>query len=63
MSRRFRTPEPFIIQQAVRNHRDLLDLGGGALSTVRMLSCRNEAGDYEVTCAAFRMSVESRLSR
>ena len=36
--------EPFIIQQAVRNHRDLLDLGGGALSTVRMLSCRNEAG-------------------
>ncbi len=50
--------EPFIIQQAVRNHRDLLDLGGGALSTVRMLSCRNEAGDHEVTCAAFRMSVD-----
>ena len=50
--------EAFIIQQAVCNHRDLFDLSGGALSTVRMLSCRNEAGDYEVTCAAFRMSVD-----
>jgi len=49
--------EPFIIQQAVRNHHDLLDLGAGALSTVRLLSCRNEAGDYEATSAAFRMSV------
>ena len=49
--------EPFIIQQAVRNHHDLLDLGAGALSTVRLLSCRNEVGDYEATCAAFRMSV------
>lgn len=50
--------EPCFIQQAVRNHRDLLDLSAGALSTVRMLSCRNETGDYEVTSAAFRMSVD-----
>ncbi|HEV8391087.1 MAG TPA: sugar-transfer associated ATP-grasp domain-containing protein [Dongiaceae bacterium] len=50
--------EPFIIQQAVRNHHDLLDLGAGALSTVRLLSCRNEGGDYEATSAAFRMSVD-----
>jgi hypothetical protein len=50
--------KPFFIQWAVTNHRDLLDLGAGALSTVRMLSCRNEAGGYEVTDAAFRMSVD-----
>jgi len=49
--------KPFFIQWAVKNHHDLLDLSAGALSTVRMLSCRNEAGDYEVTDAAFRMSV------
>jgi hypothetical protein len=51
--------EPFFIQWAVKNHRDLLDLSAGALCTVRMLSCRNEAGDYEVTDAAFRMSVKA----
>lgn len=50
--------KPFFIQQAVKNHPDLLGLGAGALSTVRMLSVRNEAGDYEVTDAAFRMSVD-----
>ncbi|HEY1382667.1 MAG TPA: sugar-transfer associated ATP-grasp domain-containing protein [Dongiaceae bacterium] len=50
--------KPFFIQWAVKNHRDLLDLSAGALSTVRMLSVRNEAGDYEVTDAAFRMSVK-----
>jgi hypothetical protein len=49
--------EPYFIQLAVKNHRDLLDLSAGALCTVRMLSCRNEAGDFEVTDAAFRMSV------
>jgi hypothetical protein len=51
--------EPFFIQWAMKNHRDLLDLSAGALCTVRMLSCRNEAGDYEVTDAAFRMSVKA----
>jgi hypothetical protein len=49
--------KPFFIQHAVKNHHELADLGAGALSTVRMLSVRNEAGDYEVTDAAFRMSV------
>ncbi len=50
--------QPYVIQRAVRNHPDLLDLSAGALCTVRMLSCRNEVGDFEVTCAAFRMSVD-----
>jgi Sugar-transfer associated ATP-grasp len=49
--------QAYVIQRAVRNHHDLLDLSAGALCTVRMLSCRNERGGYEVTCAAFRMSV------
>lgn len=49
--------KPFFIQWAARNHHDLLDLSAGALSTIRMLSCRNEAGDHEVTDAALRMSV------
>ncbi len=49
--------QPCMIQRALRNHHELHDLTAGALSTVRLLSCRNEAGDFEATCAAFRMSV------
>lgn len=53
----FSRNERYLIQWAMKNHGDLLDLSAGALCTVRMLSCRNEAGDFEVTDAAFRMSV------
>lgn len=49
--------EPFFIQPAVSNCRELSDLGAGALCTARVVSIRNEAGDFEVTHAAFRMSV------
>jgi len=49
--------KPYFIQWAMKNHRDLLDLSAGALCTVRMLTCRNEAGDVEVTDAALRMPV------
>jgi hypothetical protein len=48
---------PYLILQAVGNHHELLELSAGALCTVRMVTCRNEAGDFEVTSAAFRMSV------
>lgn len=48
---------PYLIQLAMKNHRDLLDLSVGALCTVRVLSCRNEAGGFEVTDAALRMPV------
>ena len=34
---------------------DIADLGSGVLATVRVLTCRDEAGDYEVTDAVFRM--------
>jgi hypothetical protein len=50
--------QPSLIQYAVSNHREISRLSAGALSTVRLLSCRNERGDFEVTNAAFRMSVD-----
>lgn len=46
-----------IVQPRLVNHRDLRDLSnGGALATVRVMTCRNERGEYEVTNAAFRMA-------
>jgi hypothetical protein len=49
--------EAYLIQPAVSNHPDLADLMLGALATVRLLTCRDERGGYEVTNASFRTSV------
>jgi hypothetical protein len=46
----------YIVQPRLLNHRDLRDLSNGALCTVRVMTCRNERGEYEVTNAAFRMA-------
>jgi Sugar-transfer associated ATP-grasp len=46
----------YIVQPRLLNHRDIRDLSNGALCTVRVMTCRNERGDYEVTNAAFRMA-------
>jgi len=46
----------YIVQPRLVNHRDIADLSNGALTTVRVMTCRNERGDYEVTNAAFRMA-------
>jgi len=47
----------YIVQPRLTNHRELRDLSnGGALATVRVMTCRNERGEYEVTNAAFRMA-------
>jgi hypothetical protein len=46
----------YIVQPRLVNHRDIADLSNGSLSTVRVMTCRNERGDYEVTNAAFRMA-------
>jgi len=47
----------YIVQPRLVNHRDIRDLSnGGALATVRVMTCRNERGEYEVTNAAFRMA-------
>ncbi len=46
----------YIVQPRLVNHRDIRDLSNGALTTVRVMTCRNERGEYEVTSAAFRMA-------
>jgi hypothetical protein len=52
--------EPYIVQPALSNHPGLADLSPGALCTARLLTFRNESGGYELTDAAFRMSVDAR---
>jgi len=48
--------EPYLVQPALTNHAELRPLSLGALSTVRLLTCRNPQGRFEVTNASFRMS-------
>jgi len=45
----------FLVQPRFVNHPDLADLSFGVLSTVRLMTCRDEAGDYEATHAVYRM--------
>ena len=49
----------FVVQPRLANHPSLADLSNDALSTVRVLTCRNEAGRFEATNAAFRMAIGS----
>jgi hypothetical protein len=44
-----------LVQTTLVNHPDLADINCGTLATARIVTCRNEAGIYEVTDAAFRM--------
>jgi len=46
----------YIVQPRLVNHHAIADLSNGSLTTVRMMTCRNERGEYEVTNAAFRMA-------
>jgi uncharacterized Zn-binding protein involved in type VI secretion len=48
---------PLLIQKRLTNHRDLEPLNNGALSTVRLLTCLNEAGEPELIGAAMRMAI------
>lgn len=50
------TKTDLLVQKTLSNHPDLADLNCGVLSTIRIVTCRNEAGGYELTNAAFRMS-------
>jgi hypothetical protein len=45
----------YIVQPRLKSHSEIADLACGALATVRVMSCRNETGGYEVTNAVFRM--------
>jgi hypothetical protein len=47
----------YLIQARLVNHPDLADLTPGALSTVRLLTILNEAGEPEAVNAAFRMAI------
>jgi hypothetical protein len=49
----------FLVQPRLVNHREIADLGNGILATIRVMSCRNERGEFEVTNAVFRMAQNS----
>jgi hypothetical protein len=49
---------PYLLQPALMNHAALRDLSVGALSTVRVLTCRDENGGHEVTNASYRMAID-----
>lgn len=55
LRRRSKT-RPWIVRPWVSNHRAVEDLACGALSTVRVLTCLDEAGRPEVMYATFRMA-------
>jgi hypothetical protein len=48
--------EPYLVQPGLTNHVDLVGLSLNALSTVRLLTCRDQNGGFEVTNASYRMS-------
>ena len=48
--------EPYVVRPCVRNHPDILDLSPFALSTIRLVTIRDEAGAIEVTHAFMRMA-------
>ena len=50
---------PLLIQPRLVNHEALQQLNNGALSTVRVLTCLNEAGKPELVGAAMRMAIGS----
>lgn len=49
--------QDFIVQPRLVNHPLLKDISNDALATVRILTCRDEKGGFEVTNAAFRMAI------
>lgn len=48
--------EGCLVQPRVVNHSLIADLSNGALVTLRIVTCRNEHGGFEVTNAALRMA-------
>jgi hypothetical protein len=48
-----------LVQPRLMNHRKIADLGNGTLATIRVMSCRNEQSEFEVTNAVFRMAQNS----
>jgi len=48
--------ESYIVRPTLGNHHDIADMSNGALSTARIMTCRNERGGFEVTNAVYRMA-------
>jgi hypothetical protein len=46
----------YVVRPWVKNHPELSDLCAGVLSTVRILTCRDEKGGFEMTHAVFKMA-------
>ena len=46
----------YVVQPRLVNRPDIADLSNGSLTTVRVVTCRNQQGEYEATHAAFRMA-------
>lgn len=51
--------EPVIVQKALMGHAALRDLAINVLTTCRVMSVKNEVGNYEVTHAVFKSSTRS----
>ena len=47
---------PYVVRAFVRNHPEVAELSPGALSTVRVVTCLDQAGRAEVTHAVLRMA-------
>lgn len=47
----------YLVQKHLVPHPSLADVSGSVLTTVRMVTIRNESGGYEATHAAFRMPI------
>jgi hypothetical protein len=48
--------EGLVVQPLRVNHPDVAEVSNGALSTVRLVTCRNEHGGFEATNAVLRMA-------
>ncbi|MGH6893349.1 MAG: sugar-transfer associated ATP-grasp domain-containing protein [Dongiaceae bacterium] len=46
----------YLIQECLKNHPDLLRFGGG-LTSLRITTCKDESGSFEVTNAVLKMSL------
>ena len=51
--------ECLLVQPRLTNHPEIADLGGGILTTARIMTCLDEVGAPEATTAAFRVAVEN----
>lgn len=45
-----------LVEPRIVNHPEIADLSTGALTTVRIVTCRNEQGGFEATNAVFKMA-------